>query len=82
MSSVNPTLEGLCLVPMSIAQMAGTCIVICMGRGSNLRHPTYSLEKGEFYPLDYLKKKKVYVSLYRGSAGCWCVKATFIIRLQ
>ena len=29
-------------VPMSIALLAGTCIIICRGQGSNPGHPTYS----------------------------------------
>jgi len=30
------------LVPVSIAQLAGTCIIICRGQSSNPEHPTYS----------------------------------------
>jgi len=29
-------------VPVSIGQLAGTCIIIWRGRSSNLRHFTYS----------------------------------------
>lgn len=28
--------------PVSIAQLVGQCIIICRGRSSNPRHPTYS----------------------------------------
>lgn len=45
-------------VPVSITQLAETCIVLCRGRDSNPGHPyLFTFEKGKFYPLDYLKKK-------------------------
>jgi hypothetical protein len=52
-------------VPVSIAQLAGTCIVICRGQGSNPGHPTYSPWKGWILAArlpDQKKKKKELVS--------------------
>jgi len=35
------TLKVIMIVPVSITQLAGTCIIICRTRGSNPGRPTY-----------------------------------------
>jgi len=41
-SKYGPQLIYNFFVPVSIVQLVGTCIIICMGWGSNPGHPTYS----------------------------------------
>jgi len=43
-----PTVKVPIYGPVSIAQLVGQCIIICRGRGSNPRHPTYSPYKVNF----------------------------------